>query len=105
VPPYEYSASFPSGHTLNATVIAGIVVYLACLKIRSAWTRAAVISAGALYAFAIGLSRVFLGHHWLTDVVAAWFVGCAWLTVVIVAHQLFRHLRHLRRTRVARTAG
>lgn len=99
VPPYEYSASFPSGHTLNATVIAGIVVYLVCLKVGSGWTRAAVISLGALYAFAIGLSRVFLGHHWLTDVVAAWFLGCAWLTVVIIAHQVFHLVRLSRASR------
>lgn len=105
VPPYEYSASFPSGHTLNATVIAGIVVYLVCLRVRSAWTRAAVICLGALYALAIGLSRVFLGHHWLTDVVAAWFLGCAWLTVVIIAHQVFRLVRRARAERATAEAA
>ncbi|WP_430297042.1 phosphatase PAP2 family protein [Sinomonas sp. B1-1] len=96
VPPYEYSASFPSGHTLNATVIAGIVVYLACLKLKALWSRVAAIAAGGLYALAIGLSRVYLGHHWLTDVIAAWFLGLAWLSVVIFAHRVF-HLMRLRR--------
>ncbi|GAB3271198.1 phosphatase PAP2 family protein [Sinomonas notoginsengisoli] len=98
VPPYEYSASFPSGHTLNATVIAGVVVYLICLRLRRAWARAVTITVGGLYASAVGFSRVFLGHHWLTDVIAGWLLGCAWLTVVIVAHQVFHLVRHSRST-------
>jgi undecaprenyl-diphosphatase len=103
VPPYEYSASFPSGHTLNATVMAGIVVYLTCLKLTNGWQRAAAIALGGLYAFAIGLSRVYLGHHWLTDVIAAWLLGLAWLSIVVFAHRVF-HLVRLRRA-VARRAA
>lgn len=96
VAPYEYSASFPSGHTLNATVLAGIVVYLVCLRLKDAWPRAAVIAVGGLYAFTMGLSRVYLGHHWLTDVVAAWFLGLAWLSMVIFAHRVYRVVRDRR---------
>lgn len=104
VPPYEHSPSFPSGHTLNATVLAGIVVYLICLQVHHAWVRAVAIGLGGLYALAIGLSRVFLGHHWLTDVVAAWFLGCAWLTIVVMAHQFF-HLVRRSRNAVAPVLG
>lgn len=95
VPPYESSPSFPSGHTLNTTVVIGVLVYLVCLQLSHLWVRIAAISAGVLFAGAMGLSRVFLGHHWLTDVVAAWLLGLAWLGVVIVAHRLF----HLSRRR------
>lgn len=89
VPPYEYSASFPSGHSLNSVVIAGIVAYLIILRLKS--PRARIISAilAALFAFTIGLSRVYLGHHWLTDVLAAWALGAAWLALVITAHRLY----------------
>jgi undecaprenyl-diphosphatase len=104
VPPYEHTPSFPSGHTLNATVIAGIVAYLVCLKLRQTWARVAVIAAAALYAVSIGLSRVFLGHHWLTDVVAAWFLGLAWLTIVIVAHRVFHLVRLARLAHAAAAA-
>jgi membrane-associated phospholipid phosphatase len=89
VPPYEYSPSFPSGHTLNAVVIAGIVAYLLVLRQRSGSARALTIVAASLFALTVGLSRVFLGHHWFTDVLAGWALGGAWLALVITAHRLY----------------
>jgi membrane-associated phospholipid phosphatase len=41
----------------------------------------------------MGLSRVFLGHHWLTDVIFAWLLGAAWLALVITSHRLFLTIR------------
>lgn len=93
VPPFEFSPSFPSGHTLNTTVVIGVVVYLMCLQLERAWRRAAVITVGTLFIIAMGLSRVFLGHHWLTDVMAAWLLGLAWVGIVILAHRLFHVIR------------
>src|SRR6478672_10140882 len=93
VPPFEFSPSFPSGHTLNTTVVIGVVVYLMCLQANKTWVRASVITAGAVFIIAMGLSRVFLGHHWMTDVIAAWLLGLAWLGMVILAHRLFHVIR------------
>jgi membrane-associated phospholipid phosphatase len=89
VPPYEHSASFPSGHTLNAVVIAGVVAYLLVLRQHSRRARVTTVTLAVLFALAMGLSRVFLGHHWLTDVLAAWALGLGWLAVVITAHRLY----------------
>lgn len=97
VPPYEHSPSFPSGHALNAVVIAGAVAYVLLLRRSTARGRAAVVVVAAAYAIGIGLSRVFLGHHWLTDVVAAWALGAAWLAVVITVHRLFLTVRRTHR--------
>lgn len=89
VPPFEHSPSFPSGHSLNSFVIAGIVAYLLILRRRSTHGRVITITVAAIFALTIGLSRVFLGHHWFTDVVAAWVLGAAWLSLVITAHRLY----------------
>ena len=94
VPPYETSPSFPSGHTLNTTVVIGLVVYLACLQIKRTLARVSLIAAGAVFIFAMGMSRVYLGHHWMTDVIIGWVLGLAWVGIVILAHRLFHVLRH-----------
>jgi undecaprenyl-diphosphatase len=93
VPPFEFSPSFPSGHTLNTTVVIGVVVYLMCLQTYRNLVRVAVITVGLLFIIAMGLSRVFLGHHWMTDVMAAWLLGFAWVGMVILAHRLFHVIR------------
>jgi undecaprenyl-diphosphatase len=97
VPPYEHSPSFPSGHTLNSTVLIGVLVYVALLHLSSRWARTAVVVAGSVFVVAMGLSRVFLGHHWLTDVMVGWTLGLAWLSVVVTAHRLFLTVRRARR--------
>jgi membrane-associated phospholipid phosphatase len=96
VPPYEISASFPSGHTLNSIALAGIVAYLLVRRQHRKRTRTATVLVAALFSLLMGASRVYLGHHWLTDVLVAWALGLAWVTVVITAHRLlltvrFRH--------------
>ena len=94
VPPYESSPSFPSGHTLNTTVVIGLVVYLACLQIQGTVARVSLIVAGGSFIVAMGMSRVYLGHHWMTDVIIGWVLGLAWVGIVILAHWLFHEIRH-----------
>lgn len=89
VPPFEYSSSFPSGHALNAVVIAGVVVYLLILRQSTTRARTLTICAGVTFALTIGLTRVFLGLHWFTDVLVAWTLAVAWLALVISAHRLY----------------
>jgi membrane-associated phospholipid phosphatase len=88
VPPFETSPSFPSGHTLNATVVLGVSAYLVMLGRKHLRSRVLVASVAAVFVVAMGLSRVWLGHHWLTDVVAGWLVGLAWLATVVTAHRV-----------------
>ncbi len=93
VPPYELSASFPSGHTLNATVLAGVVAYLLVRRQHRRRTRTLTIVLAVVFALLVGASRVYLGHHWPTDVLVAWALGLGWLTIVITAHRLLLTVR------------
>lgn len=101
VPPLELSPSFPSGHTLNSTVIAGVVAYLVLRRLESTLARVATVACAAGWAVAMGLSRVFLGHHWLTDVAVGWTLGLAWVGVVVTAHRLFLTVRRSHQARDA----
>jgi membrane-associated phospholipid phosphatase len=96
IAPYEHSASFPSGHALNSIVIAGIVAYLIVLRQQTRPGRILTIALAAFFALTMGLSRVYLGHHWFTDVLSAWALGAAWLALVITAHRLYLTTRKRR---------
>ena len=93
VAPFESGASFPSGHSLNSAALAGIVAYLLLRRQQRAWLRALTIALALAFAVTMGLTRVYLGHHWLTDVLVAWALGTAWLCAVVTAHRLFLTVR------------
>jgi membrane-associated phospholipid phosphatase len=94
IPPFEYSPSFPSGHTLNATVVLGVIAYLLILRQRTVAARTLTIVATVVIVIVVGLTRILLGAHWFTDVLAAWLLGAAWLALVITAHRLYLTTRH-----------
>lgn len=93
VPPLESSASFPSGHTLNAVLITSIIGYLVLLYVTSLLGRVLTGVGLALFAALMGTSRVYLGHHWLTDVLAGAAVGAGWALAVVLGHWLYVRLR------------
>ncbi|MFP5347156.1 MAG: phosphatase PAP2 family protein [Actinomycetes bacterium] len=67
--------SFPSGHTLSGTVFFGLVAGLTLTQVRSTAARVAVVAGWLAASAAVGLSRLYLGYHWLTDVLAGWSAG------------------------------
>lgn len=104
VPPFEYAPSFPSGHTLNSTVIALMLAYLAWWLSRALWVRVIAPAVAAVWALAMGLSRVYLGHHWITDVMFGWIFGLAWLALLITVHRILLGLDR-RDRRIAERGG
>jgi undecaprenyl-diphosphatase len=89
--PVSETFAFPSGHTLNSTVFYLTLAALVCTRIRSRRTRTAILAAAVVLSIGIGLSRVYLGYHWATDVVAGWTVAIVWLVIVLNAAAFIRN--------------
>jgi undecaprenyl-diphosphatase len=87
------SSAFPSGHSAQAVATYGALAYLAG-RAASRWgQRVAAWTAAALIAVLVGFSRLYLGVHWLSDVLGGYALGAAWLSVVITASATYRRLR------------
>ena len=78
----ENSPSFPSGHTLAAVVGFGLITYACARSVRARWQRLVWLAAGTGLILAVGLSRVYLGVHFPSDVLASLCLGGAALVLV-----------------------
>jgi undecaprenyl-diphosphatase len=74
----ELGKSFPSGHSMLSAVIYLTLALIAAAVIPARRVRAYVIGTSLLLAFLVGVSRMYLGVHYFTDVVAGWSAGLAW---------------------------
>ncbi|WP_280266223.1 phosphatase PAP2 family protein [Nocardia wallacei] len=86
----ESSLSFPSGHALSTTAIVGVVTTVTVLALRRRAAKIAVGTLAALFVLAVGASRVYLGVHWPTDVLAGWTLGILWVVVGITVFRAAR---------------
>jgi membrane-associated phospholipid phosphatase len=79
--------SFPSGHVLFYVTFVGFLWFLAFTLLKPGWRRAlALVVFGALVALA-GLSRVYLGEHWPSDVLGAYLLGSVWLAITVALYR------------------
>jgi undecaprenyl-diphosphatase len=88
--------SFPSGHVLTYVGIYGWMVLMAHRLIRPGLVRRLVVGALTTLIAAIGPSRILLGHHWPTDVLASYLLGSGYLGIL---YAIYRRLRPRRRPR------
>ncbi len=79
------SKSFPSGHASSAAAIYLTVAALIAAQVQRQGVRVAVFTVAGAVAFLVGASRVYLGVHYPTDVLAGWSFGAAWAAIVWIA--------------------
>jgi len=85
--------SFPSGHALSSFCFYGVLAGLLCARIRSRALRSSIWATGGALVFAIGLSRIYLGVHYPTDVIAGYIAAAAWVSTLLFAVHARRHAK------------
>ncbi len=85
---HEAGFSFPSGHSLIAMVVYGLLGYFVMHLFQNFWARLAVRILTVLLVAAIGVSRVYVGVHYPTDVLAGWIAGVPWLISCLALHEV-----------------
>ncbi|OAB28323.1 phosphoesterase PA-phosphatase [Paenibacillus macquariensis subsp. defensor] len=79
--------SFPSGHSMAAFTLYGVLCFLLWKHARVAFTRFLLIIIGSIMIVAIGVSRIYLGVHYPSDVVGGYLASGTWLAVSIWIYQ------------------
>ena len=78
------SYSFPSGHALSSFCFYGVMAGLIAARVRSPALRIAVWALAALLVIAIGVSRVYLGMHYPSDVIGGYLAAAVWVSAMLV---------------------
>jgi undecaprenyl-diphosphatase len=81
----ESSSSFPSGHASVSMAVYGSLAIIVVRRLDSTWQRVAVLGGTAVLVGAIGLTRLYLGVHYLTDVLAGYVLALAWTACCALA--------------------
>ncbi len=93
-----HSYSFPSGHTMGATLLYGLATVMGSYWVRTWRGRVCIGTVGSFVVLLVGLSRVALGVHYLSDVLAGAAAGLAWLALCVTSVETL-HRRHLAQSR------
>ena len=76
--------SFPSGHATASMAVYGALAYLTLTTVRSRPAKTMITAGALLVVVLIGFSRVYLGEHFPSDVIAGWCVGIAWVAILVL---------------------
>lgn len=86
----EQGFAFPSGHAYFGVVFYGLLVYFLIRHFEQKWLKSGIYLLGSIYILILAFSRIYLGVHWFTDVIAGLSFGVIWLFVIMsyVEHKI-----------------
>ena len=85
---FEDAGSFPSGHSMSSTIAYGALLLIFIPLVRRRWRPAAIVGTISLV-LAIGIARLGLGVHYLSDVLAGYVLGLAWLAATSAGYRIW----------------
>lgn len=86
--------SFPSGHAMNAFTVYGIISFLLWRHIPNKGGRSLLIFISIVMILAIGISRIYLGVHYPSDIIGGYFASGFWLATAIWVFQFYKEKRY-----------
>ncbi|EOR22662.1 phosphatidylglycerophosphatase B [Niallia nealsonii AAU1] len=87
----EKGYSFPSGHSMGSLIFFGSCAYLCIHIVKSTGKKVVAYIIASLFILLIGVSRIYLGVHYPTDVVGGYAIGIAYSVVCILAFRLYEY--------------
>ena len=95
--PDEQSLSFPSGHSMMCFIGVAMLVYVLTIPGKIGGTRRSIlIGLAASFVLAVGISRVYLGAHFPSDVVGGFAFGAGWVSICVGVRGIVKHRYHRR---------
>jgi undecaprenyl-diphosphatase len=85
--------SFPSGHALTAMLVYGFLIYITWKSNSKKSFKMLIFLVSLFLILIIGISRIYLNVHWLTDILGGYAAGFSWLVISIIMVKTVRHLK------------
>lgn len=82
--------SFPSGHSMMAFALYAIIAYIAWRNVKTMTSRVALLLFTAFMIIIIGVSRIYLGVHYPSDIIGGFTVSALWVTIAITIYTYWR---------------
>lgn len=96
---YTYTASFPSGHSMMAAVVYLTLGTILAENEKNERIKIFIMAVAILMTLLVGISRVYLGAHWASDVLAGWLAGSAWALLFWLVERYFLYRQESQKAR------